>query len=148
MKTKVQTHGVVNTPLNPLALAISLDCSFVARGYAGNIEHLTEILAEAISHRGFALVDILQPCVSFNKLNTFKWYSERVYRIDEEGYVPDNRLTAFERSLEWGDHIPTGIFYKKEKPVLEDGFGVIEEGTLITRPKYYALLDELIDAFM
>ncbi|WP_298685241.1 thiamine pyrophosphate-dependent enzyme [uncultured Methanomethylovorans sp.] len=148
MKTKVQTHGVVNTPLNPLALAISLDCSFVARGYAGNIEHLAGILEEAITHRGFALVDILQPCVSFNKLNTFKWYTERVYRLDEEGYVPDDRIKAFERSLEWGDRIPIGIFYKKEKPTLEDGFGVLGKGTLISRPKDQTLVDELIDSFM
>jgi 2-oxoglutarate ferredoxin oxidoreductase subunit beta len=148
MKTKVQTHGVFNTPLNPLALAISLDCSFVARGYAGNIEHLTGILEEAINHRGFALVDILQPCVSFNKLNTFKWYAERVYRLDEEGYVPDDRITAFERSLEWGDKIPIGVFYKKEKPILEDGFSILKEGKLISRPKDQAHIDELIDAFM
>lgn len=148
MKTKVQTHGVFNTPLNPLALAISLDCSFVARGYAGNIEHLTGILEEAINHRGFALVDILQPCVSFNKLNTFKWYAERVYRLDEEGYVPDDRITAFERSLEWGDKIPIGVFYKKEKPILEDGFSILKEGKLISRPKDQAYIDELIDAFM
>ncbi|WP_321418975.1 2-oxoacid:ferredoxin oxidoreductase subunit beta [uncultured Methanomethylovorans sp.] len=148
MKTKVQTYGVVNTPLNPLALAISLDCSFVARGYAGNIEHLTGILEEAINHRGFALVDILQPCVSFNKLNTFKWYAERVYRLDEEGYVPNDRITAFERSLEWGDKIPIGIFYKKEKTTLEDGFSALKEGTLISRAKDHALVDELIDSFM
>ncbi len=148
MKTKVQTHGVFNTPLNPLALAISLDCSFVARGYAGNIEHLTGILAEAIKHRGFALVDILQPCVSFNKINTFKWYGERVYRLDEEGYMPDDRVTAFKRSLEWGDKIPIGVFYKKEKPILEDGFSVLKDGTLISRPIDHALVDELIDSFM
>lgn len=148
MKTKVQTHGVFNTPLNPLALAISLDCSFVARGYAGDIEHLTGILTEAIKHRGFALVDILQPCVSFNKINTFKWYGERVYRLDEEEYMPDDRITAFKRSLEWGDRIPTGVFYKKEKTIFEDSFGVLKEGTLISRPKDHALVDKLIDSFM
>lgn len=148
MKTKVQTHGVYNTPLNPLALAISLDCSFVARGYAGNIEHLTGILTEAINHRGFALVDILQPCVSFNKLNTFKWYSERVYRLDEEGYVPEDRITAFERALEWGDRIPIGVFYKKEKTIMEDGFNVLGGGTLISRPKDNNRIEELIDEFV
>lgn len=148
MKTKVQTHGVYNTPLNPLALAISLDCSFVARGYAGNIEHLTGILTEAINHRGFALVDILQPCVSFNKLNTFKWYSERVYRLDEEGYVPEDRITAFERALEWGDRIPIGVFYKKEKTIMEDGFNVLGGGTLISRPKDTNRIEELIDEFV
>lgn len=148
MKTKVQTHGVVNTPLSPLSLAVSLDCSFVARGYAGNIEHLAGILEEAIKHRGFALVDILQPCRPFNKLNTFKWYAERVYRLDEEGYVPDDRIKAFERSLEWGDRIPIGIFYKKEKPTFEDGFGTLGEGTLISRPKDQTLVEELIDSFM
>ncbi|MBC7085570.1 MAG: 2-oxoacid:ferredoxin oxidoreductase subunit beta [Methanomethylovorans sp.] len=148
MKTKVQTHGVFNTPLNPLALAIALDCSFVARGFAGNIEHLTNILTEAIQHRGFALVDILQPCVSFNKLNTFKWYAERVYRLDEDGYIPDNRITAFERALEWGEKIPIGVFYKKEKAIMEDGFSVLKDGALIKKQKNHSIIEELIDSFI
>ncbi len=74
MVTKNQPFGVLSGRLNPLALAIALDCSFVARGFAGDIPHLKELMKEAINHRGFSLLDILQPCVTFNKVNTFSWY--------------------------------------------------------------------------
>ena len=82
MKTKNQPFGVFSEQLNPLALAIALDCSFVARGFSGEMGHLKELMKEAVQHRGFTLVDILQPCVSFNKINTFQWYKERVYHLD------------------------------------------------------------------
>ena len=101
-KTKIQPHGVLAEPINPLALAISQDCSLVARGFAGDQDHLKELMKAAITHKGFSLLDIFQPCVTFNKINTFKWYRDRVYKL-EEGYDPYNRVKAFERSLEWGD---------------------------------------------
>ena len=148
MKTKIQTHGVFNTPLNPLALAISLDCSFVSRGFAGDVPHLTELIKRAIGHKGFSLVDVLQPCVSFNKLNTFAWYFERVYKLEEDGYTPDNRVRAFERSLEWGDRIPLGVFYIHEKPTFEDHLEVLRSGTLISQEPKPELVNELIDGFI
>lgn len=148
MKTKIQNHGVFNTPLNPLAMAISLDCSFVSRGYAGDTLHLTDLIEKAIDHRGFSLVDVLQPCVSFNKLNTFKWYSERVYKMDEAEYSRDDRVRAFERSLEWGEKIPLGVFYKKEKPIFEDNFDVLNSSTLVKSKVETEKMDDLIDAFV
>lgn len=111
MKTKTQPFGALSAQLNPLALAIALDCSFVARGFVGDPEFLQHLMTEAIRHRGFALLDIFQPCVSFNKINTFQWYNERIYRLDKS-HNPEDRMQAFERSLEWGDTIPTGIFYR------------------------------------
>ncbi|RMD55138.1 MAG: 2-oxoacid:ferredoxin oxidoreductase subunit beta, partial [Nitrospirae bacterium] len=77
--TKTQPFGSLSEPLNPISLAVAMDCSFVARGFAGDMDYLKFILKEAILHRGFSFVDILQPCVTFNKINTFKWYKERVY---------------------------------------------------------------------
>lgn len=148
MKTKIQNHGVFNTPLNPLAMAISLDCSFVSRGYAGDTLHLTDLIEKAIDHRGFSLVDVLQPCVSFNKLNTFKWYSERVYKMDEAEYSRDDRVRAFERSLEWGEKIPLGVFYKKEKPIFEDNFDAFNSSTLVKSKVETEKMDDLIDAFV
>lgn len=148
MKTKIQNHGVFNMPLNPLSLAISLDCSFVSRGYAGNISHLSKLIEKAIEHKGLSLVDVLQPCVSFNKLNTFKWYSERVYEMNESGYELNDRVKAFEKSLEWGDKIPLGVFYVNEKPSFEDHLDVLVSGPLYKNAPKTELVNELIDGFL
>lgn len=148
MKTKIQTSGVFNMPLNPLSLAISLDCSFVSRGYAGNISHLSKLIEKAIEHKGLSLVDVLQPCVTFNKLNTFKWYSERVYEMNESGYELNDRVRAFEKSLEWGDKIPLGVFYVNEKPSFEDHLDVLASGPLYKNAPKTELVNELIDGFL
>lgn len=129
-RTKVQPSGVPAEPMNPLTLAISQDCSFVARGFAGDPEYLKELMKAAITHKGFSLLDILQPCVTFNKVNTFKWYRERVYKLEAE-YDPYDRMKAFERALEWGEKIPNGIFYKKDKDTLEEMFPTIREEPLV-----------------
>lgn len=135
--TKTQPFGNPSEPLNPLALAIALDCSFVARAFAGasGLPFLQEIMKEAILHNGFALVDILQNCVSFNKENTFHWYKDRVYRL-EEGYDPVDRVEAFRRSLEWGQKIPTGIFYRNERETCEQRLPPIREMSLVRQPVF------------
>jgi len=112
--TDVQPIGSINEPLNPMLLAITMGAGFVARSFSGDREHLISIMMEAIKYKGYALVDILQPCVSFNKVNTFQWYNNRVYRLDES-YDPTNKLKAMEKAMEWGDRIPIGILYKEEK---------------------------------
>ena len=129
-RSKVQPFGALSEPMNPLALAISLDCSFVARGFAGDPEYLKNLMKAAISHKGFALLDILQPCVTFNKVNTFKWYRDRVYKLEEE-YDPTDRLKAFESALEWGERIPNGIFFKNNRKTLEELIPVIREKPLV-----------------
>ncbi len=89
MHTKAQPTGVHQYPFNPVAVAVSMHVGFVARGFAGEVEHLAGLIGQALDHKGLALVDILQPCVSFNKLNTYKWYKDRVYHLDEEaGHDP------------------------------------------------------------
>ena len=119
LHTPIQVNGVSETPINPLALAISLDASFVARGSAGEPELTKEIIKKAISHKGFALVDVFQACVSFNKLNTHKWFKEHTY-ILEAGHDPKDRNAAFKRALET-DPMGLGIFYvNPEKTVFED----------------------------
>ena len=108
-----------------MALAVALDCSFVARSFSGDQEHLKSIVKEAINHKGFCLVDILQPCVSFNKINTHEWYKQRVYHIESE-YDPTDRVKAFERALEWGDRIPIGIIYRNSRLSLEERIPIIQ----------------------
>jgi 2-oxoglutarate ferredoxin oxidoreductase subunit beta len=125
-KTPVQVDGVILQPFNPLALAISLDVSFVARAFSGDAERTKEILKKAISHKGFALVDIFQPCVSFNKVNTFQWFKERTYYL-EESHDPTDREEAFHRSVE-KDKLPLGIFYiQPDKPTFEENVGIYRQ---------------------
>jgi len=128
--TKTQPFGVLSEQFNPLALAIALNCSFVARGFAGDIEHLKGLLKEAVNHKGFSLIDILQPCVSFNKINTFEWYRERVYKLPDD-YNPEDRFLAFQKSLEWDGGIPIGVIYKTKRPTLEEQIPVIKDLPLV-----------------
>jgi 2-oxoglutarate ferredoxin oxidoreductase subunit beta len=130
MKTKNQPFGVFSEQLNPMALAVAMDCSFVARGFSGDYEHLKGLIKEAMSHRGFSLVDILQPCVTFNKVNTHEWYKQRGYLLDSE-YYPENRVDAFHKALEWGEQIPLGVIYRNSRPVLEDRIPMIKDKPLV-----------------
>jgi 2-oxoglutarate ferredoxin oxidoreductase subunit beta len=117
--TKVQTGGVISAPFNPMALAVAMDASFAARAFCGHFEHTKDILKQAIQHRGYALVDIFQPCVSFNKVNTHKWFKEHTYLLDGSHDALD-RQQAFARALET-DPYPLGVIYKNPgKLVFED----------------------------
>jgi len=131
MVTKIQSGGVLIETFNPLSVALALGAGFVARSFSGKPEHLSKIIQEGIKHNGFSLIDILQPCVSFNHVNTFDWYRKRVYDIFEEGYVPDDFNRAMELSRMWGDKIPIGIIYKKDKPSYTDRIKNLQKGTLI-----------------
>ena len=112
MKTPVQVTGVFEKPLNPISLAISLDVTFVARVFCGDIEQTKDVMKMAIMHKGFALVDIFQPCVSFNKINTFKWFKDNSYYLPDD-YNPSDRGDAFKKSLE-EEPFPLGIIYKSD----------------------------------
>jgi 2-oxoglutarate ferredoxin oxidoreductase subunit beta len=117
--------------INPIALAILEGSSFVARAFAGDIDYLSRLIQRGIRHQGFALIDILQPCVSFNRRNTFKWYRERVYKVDEEkGYRPGDKKQALEKAQEWGGRIPIGLIYKQKRPAFEDKLPALEKGSL------------------
>ncbi len=111
LKTPIQTKGVFLEPFNPLAVAIALNTSFVARGFSGHHEQTTEVLKQAINHHGYALVDILHPCVSFNKVNTFKWYKEHTHWLSED-YRPDDQQQAFQKALE-SDQMALGVLYQR-----------------------------------
>ena len=146
MVTKNQPFGVFSEPLNPMAMAVALDCSFVARGFAGEGEHLKKLIQDAIAHKGFSLVDILQPCVTFNKVNTFSWYRERVYIIEPE-YNPQDRLAAFQKALEWGERIPLGIIYRNKRPVLEERIPIIKDTPLIKQSFNISTVEEALKEF-
>lgn len=144
--TKLTPHGAYPS-LNPLAVAIAAGISFAARGYSGNVDHLAELIKQGIKHKGFALIDILQPCVTFNHRNTYKWYQERVYALDAN-FNNSDRIVAFEKALEWGDKIPIGIIYRHEVPAFEEQVpGVIAE-PLIKRRYDEKTLEMLLQQFM
>ena len=125
-KTPVQVAGVFLEPFNPLAVAIALDAGFVARAFIGDPDKTREILKKAITHKGYALVDIFQPCVTFNKINTWQWFKEHTYYL-EDSYDPHDRSAAFKRAIET-DKLPLGIFYiNPNKSVFEDNVGIYRQ---------------------
>ncbi len=122
-KTPVQVKGVFLEPFNPIAMAVSLDASFVARAYAGDVEKTKEIIKDAVNHKGFALVDIFHPCVSFNKVNTHSWFKDHTYYL-EDSHDPTDRMSAFQRAVE-KERFPLGIFYRNpDKVTFEENVGV------------------------
>ena len=125
-KTSMQLDGVIANQFNPIFFGVAQGASFVARSFSGDKEHLKEMMKAAISHNGYALLDILQPCVTFNKVNTFKWYKERVYKL-EKGYDPYDKEMALKKASEWGDKIPIGIIYKQDRPSYMDMLGHIKD---------------------
>lgn len=125
--TTLQFDGVKNTPLDPLALSLTLGAGFVARGFTGDLPHLVDLMKQAISFKGYAHLDILQPCVVWNKVNTFQWYKDRVYKLSDD-YDNTNYEDAYKKAKEFGDKIPIGVLYKVEKPTYEDSFKFIRDG--------------------
>ncbi|HEX3045024.1 MAG TPA: thiamine pyrophosphate-dependent enzyme [Bacillota bacterium] len=143
-QTPVQLSGVTNEPFNPIAVALALDVSFVARAFAGDAAQTKEIFKKAISHRGYALVDVLQPCVSFNKHNTYQWFKEHTYYLDES-HDPANRAAAFSRATETAK-LPLGIFYIHPKQTFEDNLGIYHDNSdpLFKRKLDLGKLEEFI----
>lgn len=129
-KTKLQADGVILKAFNPLALGVILDVSFVARSSAVIPDHLESMMTLAMQSPGFALLDILQPCLSFNKVNTFKWYKERVRELPDS-YNPEDRDRAIIEALKWGDEIPVGVIYRGKRPAFEDASPILKGPALI-----------------
>lgn len=112
--------GIVEQAVNPLALAVTQGASFVAQGFAGQLPQLIELLKAGISHKGLALVNILQPCVTFNKINTYHYYLERTYKLDDN-YDPTDLKQAIQKSTElFEEKFPLGIIYKSDRPAYHE----------------------------
>lgn len=145
--TKTTPYGATS-PVNPIALAIVSGASFVGRGFAGDIDHLSHLIKKGITHRGFALIDILQPCVSFNHKNTFQWYRERVYKLEDERYDPSDKKAALEKALVWGEGIPIGIIYEENLAVYEDQLPALSDGPLVKQKIDPRRVEKLLAEFM
>ncbi len=131
--TKTSPQGAIEQPVNPLALALAAGATFVSRAWSGDVLHLTEIIVQAIQHRGYALVDVLQPCVTFNRPQSYDFYRPRVYKLEEEpGYDLTDKVAAFQRAQEWGERIPIGVFYQVEdQPSYEEQVPALSVGPLV-----------------
>jgi 2-oxoglutarate/2-oxoacid ferredoxin oxidoreductase subunit beta len=116
MKTKTTPHGNLEGMLNPLALALASGCGYIARGFSGQTRHLVKLYEDALRYPGFALIDVFSPCVTFNKQNTYQYFRDRVYKLEEAGHDPTDVRAAMDRALEWGEKIPIGLFYKNPRP--------------------------------
>lgn len=118
--TKSTPEGSIEQPINPIQLALVSGATFVARGFSGAPDQLTDLMAKAIQHNGFALVDVFSPCVTYNKKNTYPWFRERVYNLQQEGHDSSNIELAMQRAREWDARIPIGIFYETRLPTYEE----------------------------
>ncbi len=119
-KTKSTPHGAVEYPINPLALALGANGTFISRGFSGKLEHLTNLIKMAIQHNGFALVDIFQPCISWNHTQTYDFWMNKTYDIQAENHNTGDVHAAFEKAREWGPRIPIGLFYKEDRKSYSD----------------------------
>ncbi len=133
-KSKSTPAGVIEQEINGLGLAIIQGASFVARGFAGDIPHLSTIFKAALTHTGFSLVDVLQPCVTFNKINTYQFYRERVYKLEESGYNPANKRQAFEKVVFDTEKIATGIIFEDQRQAYHEEVAIIKDIPLVKQP--------------
>jgi 2-oxoglutarate/2-oxoacid ferredoxin oxidoreductase subunit beta len=133
-KTKSTPRGNVEKPVQPLALALATGATYVARGFSGEQKQLTKLVAGGIAHKGFSLIDVFSPCVTFNKINTYPWFKERVYKLEDAPYDTGDLMAAMEKSMEFEPRIPIGLLYKKEKPTYEDTEPVLTRGPLVGQP--------------
>jgi len=136
MKTKTTPNGVIETPINPISLAISAGATYVARGFSGDPNHLATLIKNGVLHKGFSLIDVFSPCVTFNHDNTYDWFRPRVYKLEEAGHDAGNIGKALERARELDvgtDRIPIGLFYETQKPTYDDLELSIKQGPIARR---------------
>ena len=151
MRTKSTPRGNVEMPINPIALALVSGATYISRAFSGDPGHMADLIAGAIQHRGFALVDTFSPCVTYNKINTYPYFKQRCYKLEkEEGYDPSNVPAALEKSFEWGDRIPIGLFYKDEQPTYEESEPTLRQGPLVKQPlgMKKEVFDSLVQEFV
>ncbi len=129
-KTKSTPNGNLEFPFNPEGVALMAGASFVSRGFSGDGAGLTKTMERAIQHKGFSLVVVMSPCVTYNKLNTYSYFRDKVYKLEDEGHDVNNFELALKKSMEWEERIPLGVFYEVDKPVYEETETAYEFGPL------------------
>lgn len=151
-KTSPAPTGAIDRPVNPVALGLAAGATFIARSWPGDLPHLVDTMVAAIRHQGTALLDVLQPCVTFNRAYAYDYYRPRVYKLEEGDYDPTDRRAAWEKAHEPGERIPIGIIYRvQEQPTYEDQVPTLAAGPLVrqgfrtwTEADYQALEAEFL----
>jgi len=149
-KTKSTPRGNVELPINPMALALVSGATYIARGFSGENKHLADLIAGGIEHHGFSLVDVFSPCVTYNKINTYPWFKQRVYKLqDDKSYDTADFDAAMRKSFEWGSKIPIGVFYQGEQLTYEDSEPALKKGPLVRHPLPVekGLFNDLVEEF-
>ena len=144
--TKAQPAGAPSAAFNPIIVAVAMRAGFVARGFAGMLDHLSDLIQQGITHRGLALIDVLQPCVSFNKVNTFAWYEKRCNPLPPE-YDPTDWEQAIKVASEWGDNIPVGVIYRNDRIPFEEHFPALHQGNLVGRNVERGMLKKIMEGY-
>ena len=134
MVTKSTPSGLLEVPVNPIALALISGATYVSRGFSGNPDHLSTTIENALSHKGFSLVDVLSPCVTYNKIQTYQWFRDRVYTLEDEEHDTNDLKQAMSKSYEWESKIPIGVFYKADKPTYDADEPALQDGPLVNQP--------------
>jgi 2-oxoglutarate ferredoxin oxidoreductase subunit beta len=141
--------GSIEAPFLPAALALSAGATFVARGFSGDLDHLSTLVAEGIRHRGFAFIDVLQVCVSFHPAKSYAWYQDRIFKLEDTGHDTGDRGKALALALQGGeDRLATGVFFQKEAPAYEESVSAIVRGPLVDRDSAGVDLAPLMEEFI
>lgn len=144
-KSKSTPDGVLEDPVNPSLLALSSKAGFVAQGFSGQMNHLVELFKQAITYKGFALVNVFQPCVTYNHVNTFEFFQKNTYKLDET-YNNKDYMGAIQKSQEWGDKIPLGVLYNVERPTYEDGLAYLNKDEILNTDTINRNISALLDS--
>ncbi|GAB4218981.1 MAG: 2-oxoacid:ferredoxin oxidoreductase subunit beta [Candidatus Microgenomates bacterium] len=147
-KSKSTPLGLIETPVNPLALALTQGATFIAQAFAGDLNHLILMIKLALNHKGFALVNVLQPCVTFNKINTYQYYLQRVYKLDEK-YDKTNFKLALEKSLEANEErFPLGVIYQIDKPAYHEQLSQLSDDLPLIYKNKFEKINDLLKNFI
>ncbi len=144
--TKAQPEGVAEASFNPVAVAVAMRAGFVARSFVGMEEHLIDVVIQAIDHRGLSLIDVLQPCVSFNRINNFRWYRDRCKPLPSS-YDPYDWEVAMRMAEQWGNEIPVGVIYRNNRVEFEKHFSVLNKGPLVQQGVDRSRFKKVMEAY-
>ncbi len=148
-KTKSTPEGSIETVLSPLEIALAAGATFVAQSFSSNLKQLTALIEEGLKHKGFSMINVFSPCVTFNKINTYDWFKENIVDLDEvEDYDSSNRIAAMTKIMETKGMLTGLIYQNKEKKHYEDlvpGFrqeGLNKQDLTLSEAHFEKLLTE------
>jgi len=152
MKTKSSPHGSIEFPFNPITSAIMNGATFVARGFSSDTKHLTMLMQQAIEHKGFSLISVFSPCITFNHDNTNAFFKPRIKKLEDEGHDPSDWKAACEKAMLWGDTIYTGLFlHVKDRlsldaaePILTDGGAISSRSLELSKEQSKKIVDRMM----